>query len=117
MHKKIIYETENVINEVNINQQEAIRYLATINLQRILSQQNLRTLDYKQDLHTAKRIKSKLQHYNATIIQADKGESLVVIYKYDLDKKVNNFTNENDINELKTDQLKRCKKSTQNRIK
>jgi hypothetical protein len=26
--KQIIYETENAINEVNINQQEAIRYIA-----------------------------------------------------------------------------------------
>jgi hypothetical protein len=30
--KQIIYETENAINQVNINQQEAIRYLATKNL-------------------------------------------------------------------------------------
>jgi hypothetical protein len=101
--KQIIYKTENAINQVNINQQEAIIYLATKNLQRILSQQNLRTLDYKQDLHTAKLIRSKLQHNNATIIEADKGKTLVVIRTHDLDEKVNNFINENDINELKAD--------------
>jgi hypothetical protein len=115
--KQIIYETENAINQVNINQQEAIRYLATKNLQRILSQQNHRTMDYKQGLHNAKLIKLKLQHNNATIIEADEGKTLVVMHKHDLDDKVNTFINENVINKLKADPTQRMQKMTQNTIK
>jgi hypothetical protein len=115
--KQIIYKTENAINQVNINQEEAIRYLATKNLQCILSQQNLRTMDSKQDLHTAKLIKLKLQHNSATIIEADKGKTLVVIYKHELDDKVNTFMNENDIYELKADPTQRMQKMTQSTIK
>jgi hypothetical protein len=108
--KQIIQETENAINQVNANQQEAIRYLATKNLRRIASHNYLRTIDYKQDMHTAKQIKLKLQQNNATIIEADKGKTMVVIYKQDLENKVNTFIKENDTDELKTDPTQRMQK-------
>jgi hypothetical protein len=68
-------------------------------------------------LHTTKLIRSKLQHNNATIIEADKGKTLVVIHKHDLDEKVKSFINENNINELKADTTQRMQKITQNMIK
>jgi hypothetical protein len=51
---QIIQEMENAINQVHANQQEAIRYLATKHLRRIVSNYHLRSIDYKQDIHTAK---------------------------------------------------------------
>jgi hypothetical protein len=101
--KQLVYETENAIRQLHINQQEAIRYLATKNLQNILSKQNIRNKDYKQKMHTMKHIKQKLQQNKVTIIEADKGKTLVVIYKQDLREQVNNFIKDNDINELKID--------------
>jgi hypothetical protein len=64
-----------------------------------------------------KLIKLKLQHNNATIIDADKGKTLVVIHKHDLGEKVKNFIKENDINELKAHPTQRMQKITQNTIK
>jgi hypothetical protein len=97
--KQIVYETENAIRQVNITQQEAIRYLATKNIEHVLSKQNIRTTNHKQDTHTTKHIKLKLQQNKATIIEADKGKILVFIYIQDLDEKVNNFIKDNGINE------------------
>jgi hypothetical protein len=71
---------------------------------------------YKQDLHTAKLIKLKLQHNNATIIEADKGKTMVIIHKHDLENKVNTFINENDI-ELKADPTQKMQKRAQDTIK
>jgi hypothetical protein len=48
--KQIIYETENAIRQVNINQQEAISYLAIKNLQHILSKQITQTMDHKHEI-------------------------------------------------------------------
>jgi hypothetical protein len=59
--KQIIYETENAIRQVNINQQEAIRYLATKNLQHILSKQITQTTDHKHEIQKTTHIKQKLQ--------------------------------------------------------
>jgi hypothetical protein len=64
--KQLVYETENAIREVNIKQQEAIRHLATKNLQNILQKQNIRNTDYKQEMHTTKHIKQKLQQNKGT---------------------------------------------------
>jgi hypothetical protein len=44
---QIVYETENAIRQVNINQQEAIRYLATKNLLHSVSKQNIRNMEHK----------------------------------------------------------------------
>jgi hypothetical protein len=114
--KQLVYETKNAIRQVNINQQEAIRYLATKNLQNFLSKQNKNT-DYKKEMNTMKHIKQKLQQNQETILEADKGHILVVIYKKDLEEEVNNFIKDNDINELKTDPTQNMHKVTQNTIK
>jgi hypothetical protein len=68
-------------------------------------------------MHTTKHIKLKLQQNKETIIEADKGNTLVVIYKQDFDEKVNNFIKDNNINELKMDPTQRMQKGTQNTIK
>jgi hypothetical protein len=68
-------------------------------------------------MHTAKQIKLKLQQNNATIIEADKGKTMVVIHKQDLENKVNTFIKENDIDELKTDPTQKMQKTTLDTIK
>jgi hypothetical protein len=115
--KQIIYETENAIRQVNFNQQDAIRYLATKNLQHILSKQTTQTTDHKHEIQITKHIKQKLQHNKESVIEADKGKTLVIIYKQDLDEKVNNFIMDNEINEFKIDPTQRIPKLTQNTIK
>jgi hypothetical protein len=68
-------------------------------------------------MHTTKHIKQKLQQNKATIIEPDKGKTLVVVYKQVLDEKVNNFIKDNDIKELKTDPTQKMQKVSQNTIK
>jgi hypothetical protein len=55
MHKKLVYETGNAIRQVkDINQQEAIKYLVTKNVQQITSKHNIINKEYKEQTHTTK---------------------------------------------------------------
>jgi hypothetical protein len=52
--KQLVYETENAIRQVkDTNQQEAIRYLATKDIQQT---QNTTNNEYKEQIHTIKQI-------------------------------------------------------------
>jgi hypothetical protein len=55
-----------------------------------------------------KQIKQKLQQ-EATVAKAGKGKTMAIIYKQDLDEKVNYFIKSNHIIELKHTPLKKCK--------
>jgi hypothetical protein len=68
-------------------------------------------------MHITKHIKQKLQKNKATIFEADKEKTLVVIYKQDLDEKVDKFIKDNDIKEIKIGPTQKMQKVTQNTIK
>jgi hypothetical protein len=113
--KQLVCETEKGIRQLNINQQEAIRYIATKNIQQSLSKHNSINKEHKQEIHTVKQIKQK-QQQGATIPKADKGKTMVIIYKQDLDEKVNSFIT-NNIIELKTDPMQKIQRTTENVLK
>jgi Tfp pilus assembly protein FimT len=116
--KQLVYETENVIRQVkDTNQQEAIRYLATKNIQQIMSTQNTTNKEYKEQIRTIKEIQQKLTQHKAAIAEADKGKSLVIIYKEDLNDKVKSFIENNNITELKTDPTQKCQRTVQKHLK
>jgi hypothetical protein len=75
------------------------------------------TTDHKHEIQTTKHIKQKLQQNRVTIIEADKGKTLVIIYKQDLDEKVNDFIRDNEITQLKEDPTQRMHKLMQNAVK
>jgi hypothetical protein len=110
--KQLVCKTENAIRQVNINQQEAIRYIATKNIQRIISKQSTINREYKQQIRTTKQI--KLQQHKATVTEMDKGKTMIIIYEQDLDEKVNSFMKDNHIIELKTDPTQKMQRTTQN---
>ena len=115
--KQLIYETENAIRQVTDNtQQEAIRYLATKNIQQILKNKTTNK-EYKQHIHTTKQIKQKLIQNKATIAEADKGKTLVILYKDDLNKRVKHFIDNNNIMEINKDPTLKFQKAVQNALK
>jgi hypothetical protein len=52
--------------------------------------------------------------HKATVAEADKGKTMVIIYSQDLDKKVNSFIKSNHITELKMDPTQKMQRKTQN---
>jgi argonaute-like protein implicated in RNA metabolism and viral defense len=85
--KQLVYKTENAIRKVNINQQETIRYLAAKNIQQIMSKQNTISKEYREQTRMMKQIKQKLLQHKATIAEADKGKTMIIIYEEDLKMK------------------------------
>jgi hypothetical protein len=115
--KQLIIETENAVQHINDNQKEAIRYLAAQNIRTIMSKQHTINKHYKQQAHTANSIKKKLHEHNATITEADKGNSLVILYKQTLDEKVAQFLNDNQIETLRSDPTAKMQKQIQDTLR
>jgi hypothetical protein len=98
----------NAIKQIDENQQEAIRYLAAKNLRNMISKHNTTTKQHKQQLHLIKQIKQKLHNNNLTLVEADKGRTMVIIHEQTLEDKVTPFINNNHIDTLKTTPHKKC---------
>jgi hypothetical protein len=65
--KHLIYETENAIRQVeSTNQQLAIRHSAAKNIQQIMSKQNIRSSEHREQLCTMKQVQHKLLQGKAT---------------------------------------------------
>jgi hypothetical protein len=113
--KQLVYETENAIKQIKYtNHQEAIRYLAIKNLQQITSNHNTVNKEYKEQIYTTKQIQQKLTKHKATSTEADKGKTLVIIYKHDMDNKVKRFIDNNNIIKLKTNPTQKFQNTMQN---
>jgi hypothetical protein len=56
-----------------------LRYLAIKNIQQITSNHHTLNKQHKEQMHTAKQIQQKLTQHKATITEADKGKTLVII--------------------------------------
>jgi hypothetical protein len=116
--KHLIYETENVIRQVeNTNQQLAIRHLAAKNIQQIISKQNTLSSEHKEQLCTTKQVQHKLLLNKATIAESDKGKTMVMIDKQDLNQKVNSFIKNNNIAKLKADPTQKFQRIVQSTLK
>jgi hypothetical protein len=92
--KQLIVETENAIQHIDTNQQDAIRHLAAENIRALTNKHNT-THQHKQQLRLIKQIKQKVHKHKATLAEADKGKTMVILYKQ-------TFT-DNQIDTLKSD--------------
>jgi hypothetical protein len=99
------------------NQQLAIRHLATKNIQQIISKQNTSSSEHREQLRTTKQVQHKLLQGKATIAAADKGKTMIIIYKQDLNQKVNAFIINNNIAELKADLTQKFQRIVQSTLK
>jgi hypothetical protein len=82
-----------------------------------MSKQNTTSKEYREQTRTTKQIKQKLLQHKATIGEADKGKPVVIIYKQDLNEKVNSFIKGDNITELKTDPTKKMQRIVKNTLK
>jgi thermostable 8-oxoguanine DNA glycosylase len=64
-----------------------------------------------------KQVQHKLLQNKATIAEAEKGKSMVIIYKQDLNQKVYSFIINNNIAELKADPIQKFQRIVQNPLK
>jgi hypothetical protein len=70
--KQLIVETENSIQQIDTNQQDAIRHLAAKNIRTLMSKHNTTAYQHKQQFRLIKNIKQKMHEHNATLAEADK---------------------------------------------
>jgi hypothetical protein len=73
--------------------------------------------EYKRNINTTKQIQQKLKQQEATIAEADKGRTMVIIYKKNLEDKINTFIEENYIIELKADPTQKFQRIMQNTVR
>lgn len=74
--KQLIIEAEHVISQLDV-------HLSAQKLKQILHNNRQNPL-HKRQQHIAKRIRQKLKHNNLTLIQADKGKTVVITDKNEL---------------------------------
>jgi hypothetical protein len=63
------------------------------------------------------QIKQTLRQHKATTAEAEKEKTMVIIYKQDLNEKVNSFIKDNHITKLKTDPTQKMQRIVQNTLK
>jgi hypothetical protein len=93
-------ETEQAIRKLDRKMQAPFRILAAKKLKQINTSSNQHNTSTKRLSHTLNAITTKLKNENATIVKAEKGETSVVIYTEDYNKKVYDFLENNNFNKL-----------------
>jgi molybdopterin-guanine dinucleotide biosynthesis protein len=115
--KQLIVETENAIQQIDTNQQDAIRHLSARNIRTLMSKHNTTAYQHKQQFQLIKNIKQKIHEHNITLAEADKGKTMVILYKRTLNEKVNQFINDNHIETLTSDPTQKMQRQIQNTLK
>lgn len=119
--RNLALEAESAVARLPTNEQEHVRYQVAINLEKLYKQDKnkYRAHDHKINIEkkTINQIKTKLQEAKAMITKADKGNSIVIIYTDDYNKKIYKFINDNKFNSTTqdiTNKLQRNVRSTVN---
>lgn len=110
---ELIIDTENAIRHLEPKIQNTYHYLAAKQIKDILTTNRYNTL-HKRYQYNINELRKILQNNNLTILKADKSKAIVIINKNTLEKKVDNFIQENHINKDPTDTYQ---KQTQQTIK
>ena len=93
----LVVETEQAIRLVETRSQEAYYILAAKKLKQLQHSLNNDNTTYKRHIYLTKNIQQKIKVNNAMITQADKGRTLVIIYREDYHNKVHTFLKNNNI--------------------
>ena len=92
----LVVETEQAIRLVETRSQEAYYILAAKKLKQLQHSLNNDNTTYKRHIYLTKNIQQKIKVNNAMITQADKGRTLVIIYREDYHNKVHTFLTNNN---------------------
>ena len=86
---------EQAIRQLETKIQDAYRILAAKKLKQLHYTLNNSNTVHKGQTYLAKNVHHKIKQNNAMIMQADKGKTLVIIYKQDFHNKVHTFLTDN----------------------
>ena len=109
---KLIFNTENVIRCLEPKIQNTFRYLASKQIKHILMT-NWHNILHKRYQHNIKELKKIPQNNKLTIVKADKSKAIVINDEYTLEKKVDNFIQENNTKQLNKDPTDKYQKQIQ----
>ena len=126
-HKKkswisnLALEAENAIMSLPTSEQDGIRYQVAQNIQKLYTQQREKhaypNWKITHERRVINQIRQKLITEEAMITKADKGNTIIVIYSNDYNKKVNNFIAENNFNLITNDITDKLQKEIRNAIR
>jgi len=108
----LIIDTENAIRYLDPQMQNTYRYMATKHIKHISRQKKYNTL-HKRQQYVINEIKKTFQHNNITIARADKSKAIVLINKNNLQEKVYEFLQENNIKKINKDPTNKYQKQIQ----
>ena len=95
----LAFEAETAVTLLPIQHQDPIRYQIARNIEQLKKQQELGQLKtparFSNEMRIVRRIKAKLTDNKAIVTKADKGTSVVILYKTDYQAKVHHFINNN----------------------
>jgi hypothetical protein len=115
--ENLVMETEAAITRLLILDQEGFRYLARHNIDKIINKKSNVNDDNKKEYKCLKSIKHKLLDNYLVITRGDKGKTVVIISKEELDNKVLFFNTENGLNKLKKDPTVKFQKNVKEVLK
>ena len=114
------FEAENAITLLPTHEQEYLRYQVAQNLQILHKQQNEQHAKPQQrsthEYRIVNQIKEKLKKEKAMITKGDKGNSIIIIYTEEYNKKVNAFIANNSFHKTSNDITKKLQRDVRNRI-
>jgi hypothetical protein len=127
-HKKLIQtlaiEADTAISQLPEKDQGYMRQLVVNNIQKITNKQNT-TKGKQQTIYTKrnniecnaiKTLKHKINQNQLIITKADKGNKLVILYKDDYNRKIEEFINKNNFTKLPHDITNKLQQTIRNKL-
>ena len=118
--RNLAFEAENAITLLPTHEQDYLRYQVAQNLQVLHKQQKEQhTKQQQKSIHEYKiinQIRGKLNKEKAMITKADKGNSIIIIYTDDYNKKVNAFIANNSFQKTSNDITRKLQRDIRNTI-
>jgi hypothetical protein len=103
----VALKAETAINSLDIRLRNHFRFLVAHNLQTLVDKKHkIQHSDQhriNKEKITLSNIKRKLMNNNNRITKADKGNSIVILYNTDYNKKINYFIDENHFSSIPSD--------------
>ena len=108
----LIIDTDNAIVQLDDNDQNTYRFLASKKITQLL-QSNRHNILHKRQSYIMKQIDTKLKQTNLIITKADKGNTIVIIHRDEYIHKVETFLEDNQFTQLHKDPIDHYQKKIQ----
>ena len=113
-------EAESAISQLPTNEQECVRYQVAKNLQKLYKHDKDKYKTYNHKTNNEKKIINqiitKLKEAKAMITKADKGNSIIIIYTDEYDKKIYSFITDNKFTSTTQDITKKLQRNVRSTV-